>query len=64
GMSFKKYLTVYRISMAKQFLEKTDLKVSAIAMKVGFSNFQSFNISFKKYTGLTPTTYRIFYSQS
>lgn len=62
GMNFKEYLISYRISKAKEILEKNDLKVSAVAMKTGFSSFQSFNYSFKKYTGITPTSYRKFYS--
>jgi len=36
----------------------TSLKISDIALNVGFSNQQRFNEMFKKYAGLTPLQYR------
>lgn len=58
GITFKDYLTNYRISHARMMLENTDLKVTSIAGKTGFPNLQNFNRSFKLLTGITASTYR------
>lgn len=59
GFFFNNYLTQYRICCSIPLLLDTDLKVSDIAQKVGFS-YPSYYIScFRKHTGLTPTKYRI-----
>lgn len=58
GMSPINYLLKVRIERAKELLEDTGLKISDIALSVGFSNQQRFNEMFKKYAGLTPLQYR------
>lgn len=58
GMSPISYLLKVRIDRAKELLADTGLKISDIALNVGFSNQQRFNEMFKKYTGLTPLQYR------
>lgn len=58
GMSPISYLLKVRIERAKELLEDTGLKISDIALNVGFSNQQRFNEMFKKYTKHTPLQYR------
>ena len=58
GMSPINYLIKVRISRARELLEDTGLKISDIALSVGFSNQQRFNEMFKKYTQYTPLQYR------
>lgn len=58
GMSPISYLLRVRIDRAKELLVDTSLKISDIALNVGFSNQQRFNEMFKKYAGLTPLQYR------
>ncbi len=58
GMSPINYLLKVRIERAKELLADTGLKISDIALNVGFSNQQRFNEMFKKYAGLTPLQYR------
>lgn len=58
GMSPISYLLKIRIERAKEMLVDTGLKISDIALSVGFSNQQRFNEMFKKYAGLTPLQYR------
>ncbi|MCM8762172.1 MAG: AraC family transcriptional regulator [Candidatus Omnitrophica bacterium] len=59
GLSIKQYIIQRRIMEAKNMLlEDYEEKVSVIAQKVGFSDFQLFNRAFKKITGLTPVGYR------
>lgn len=61
GMSFFEYINSLRIEEAKLLLadpEKHKLNVIEIAYQVGFNNKVTFNSTFKKSTGLTPTEYR------
>jgi AraC-like DNA-binding protein len=58
GMSPISYLLKVRIDRAKELLADTGLKISDIALSVGFSNQQRFNEMFKKYVNLTPLQYR------
>ncbi|MCL6459971.1 MAG: helix-turn-helix transcriptional regulator, partial [Gorillibacterium sp.] len=50
GISPINYLLKVRIERAKELLRDTGLKISDIALNVGFSNQQRFNEIFKKYT--------------
>ena len=58
GISPISYLLKVRIERAKELLGDTELKISDIALNVGFSNQQRFNEIFKKYTHMTPLQYR------
>ncbi|MBL7915267.1 MAG: helix-turn-helix transcriptional regulator [Bacteroidia bacterium] len=61
GMSFFEYINSLRITEAKSLLadpDKHKLNVIEIAYQVGFNNKVTFNSTFKKSTGLTPTVYR------
>ena len=58
GMSPISYLLKTRIERAKELLADTGLKISDIALSVGFSNQQRFNEMFKKYAKVTPLQYR------
>lgn len=59
--NFYEFVNFYRVEKAKKLLEapahRTD-KIATIAYEVGFGNLTSFNIAFKKVTGLTPSAYR------
>jgi len=58
GTSPLSYLLKVRIDRAKEMLATTEMKVSDIAIGVGFSTQQRFNEVFKSYTGMTPLQYR------
>jgi LacI family transcriptional regulator len=47
-----------RIDRAKQLLTQSDTAIPEVARRSGFNYVQQFNTMFKKFTGLTPTTYR------
>ncbi|MBZ4645415.1 MAG: transcriptional regulator, AraC family [Clostridia bacterium] len=57
-ISPKSYLLKVRVEKSKELLEKTDLKVSDVALSVGFSSQQRYNDIFKKYVGMTPLKYK------
>ncbi len=52
------YVNETRIQRAKNWLEKEDVSVSEIALRVGFSDINYFSRKFKAVTGMTPTQYK------
>jgi len=54
GENFSTYLTVYRMNKAKELIKGTDMKISQIAMEVGYSNPGYFSKNYKKYMGVSP----------
>jgi len=58
GQSLTDYSVNLRMERAKHELEMTNVKISDIAVSVGYSNFSHFSKLFKKTTGLTPLEYR------
>lgn len=58
GMSFKDYLTTYRINEAALLLVETDEKISVIAEKVGYKDNDYFVRKFIEIKGCTPSKYR------
>ena len=50
-------LKSYRMKKAKDLLSTSDLTISEIAYKVGFSLPNSFSRAFKKEYGVTPTSF-------
>ena len=59
GTSFRRELDLVREERAKDMLSSSDLPISKIARAVGFTAATSFTRSFQKWTGLTPTEYRL-----
>lgn len=57
-VNFSDYLTSIRMEKAKELLKTTDLKTYEIAHATGFNNPHYFSISFKKYTGKTPSKFK------
>lgn len=58
GQSFVPYLTQYRITKAKTFLESTDKPISDISQEVAFCSQSYFGMVFRKLVGMTPLAYR------
>lgn len=58
GESLIQYITSYRLEIAKELLEQTNLKVIDISKQVGYSNFSYFGSVFKNHYGMTPAKYR------
>lgn len=57
-IGFNDYVNSLRVSHACRFLRHSDLSVTEISAKVGFSTLRTFNRAFLKQTGKTPTDYR------
>ena len=58
GGSFISYLTGVRMSRAKELLAQTDMKLSDIALEVGYNEPNYFSHVFRKTEGITPKEYR------
>lgn len=58
GESPLNYLLQYRIRRACELLRQTPLKITTIALQVGFSDGNYFARQFRKITGKTPRQYR------
>ncbi|AKK74505.1 quinolinate synthetase [Chryseobacterium gallinarum] len=60
GKNFFQYVNEYRIEHAKKLLQDSDHKYSilGIAYESGFNSKTSFNTTFKKLTGKTPSEYK------
>lgn len=61
GVSFFEYINALRIKEAQELLSETkrsQLNIGEVAFQVGFNNKVSFNNTFKKITGMTPSEFR------
>ncbi len=51
-------IATWRIDTAKQLLRQTELPIRSIAMHLGYRHASNFERAFKRWTRLTPRTYR------
>lgn len=58
GISVHKYIADLRMSYAKELLKTSNLSVTSIAQKSGFSDYNYFAGKFKKEFGISPSQYR------
>lgn len=54
GQSFSERLTMMKMQLAKSLLQETNLSVTQIAEKCGYTGPNGFFVAFKKYYGKTP----------
>ncbi|QNM04646.1 response regulator transcription factor [Qiania dongpingensis] len=62
GESFSDYVTGQRMEAAKRFLRGSDLPISVIAEKVGYTETAYFSRLFTKVVGIKPSQYRNLHS--
>lgn len=58
GYTFRQYLYMHRLKKARDMLLTTNLTVSEISIRSGFSNIHLFERHFKKVYGDTPKIYQ------
>lgn len=58
GMNLNRFIKVFRMEKAGEFLRDTNMKVAQISEKVGFANVSYFCRSFREYYGCSPESYR------
>lgn len=59
GINFVDYVIAVRMQAAQRLLLEDDRTVNQIAEQVGYTNVTSFMRSFKKFSGMTPSEYRL-----
>lgn len=57
NIRFSTLLQEARYQLAKQYLDKGELSISAVAHALGYSEQSAFTRAFKKWSGMTPITY-------
>ncbi len=62
NQTFYDYLSTKRIKAAEQMLIVPNLAITEISLKSGFSSLSSFNRTFKRLKGCSPSEYRSLYS--
>jgi len=58
GETFTAWMARYRVSKAKERLRVGRERILDVALACGFGGVSSFNRSFQKFTGITPSEYR------
>lgn len=58
GMTATNYIAERRIQRAKRMLEETELPISEIALRSGFSSQSHFTTAFRRLAGATPKAFR------
>ena len=58
GETFLNYVTKLRILKAKEIMKNENCSLSALAVRVGYTNESTLNRIFKKYEGITPGQYK------
>lgn len=64
GKSLNDSINSIRVGYACKLLAQTSQSAEAISSRVGFANSKYFFVLFKKWTGMTPTQYRIAQTES
>lgn len=58
GQNFTDYVAILRMEEAKMLVSRTTLRISEIAVRLGYSDIAYFSSTFKKGTGKSPLDYR------
>lgn len=58
GETPHQYLLSRRMERAKQLLRDTDLPVTEVCLRVGFTSLGSFSAAFRRFVGESPSAYR------
>ena len=59
GFTFTKYVQMTRVRNSQQLLLYTDTRITDISEKCGFNSFSQFNRVFNRFSGISPSQYRL-----
>lgn len=59
GMTFSRFVTLYRLQTACELLKDTGKQISEICFSVGFNDLPHFNRVFRKEYGMSPSQFRV-----
>lgn len=57
GMSFNRYVNIYRLNQACYLMENTQKSILSCAMESGYESIRTFNRNFKDHFGISPKQY-------
>jgi len=57
GISFNRYVNIYRLNQACYLMENTQESVFTCAMECGYESIRTFNRNFKEHFGISPKQY-------
>lgn len=60
GQTFTDYLICIRMTKAKELLTNSNDKVYEISSRIGYENAAYFSAAFKRYTGFSPSEYKLY----
>ena len=63
GYTFNEFLNRYRIQKSIEMMKEGKMKITAIAMSIGFSDYRYFNKVFKKYTAMLPSEFHEYFQK-
>lgn len=58
GISFVEYITKLRMEKALLYLKDSNIKITDVALRLGYQDYRYFSQSFKKYTGYLPSEWK------
>lgn len=58
GITIEQYFLLQRMERVKELIKYDELTISEIADRTGFSSVAHLSAQFKKFTGMTPTTFK------
>lgn len=58
SMGANEYVNKLRIEKSMELLRNTEMSITEVAERMGFSSSRYFSTAFKKYTGITPTQFK------
>jgi two-component system response regulator YesN len=58
NVSLKEYIIMEKMKLARTLLRTTELPISIVAAKIGYTNFSHFSQTYKKFWGTPPTAER------
>jgi len=58
GITLQQFLSAYKVSKAHEMMITSDISITEIAYMLGFANLSTFERTFRRVTGQTPSEYR------
>lgn len=59
GVTLQRFIQAYRISKAMEFIAASDCSITEISLNLGFNSLSTFESTFKRFVGKTPSEYRL-----
>lgn len=58
GLTYRKWLQIQRVGKAIELIKRENLSITEVGFSVGFGDLRTFERAFKRWTGLTPRSFK------